>query len=67
MGSACRTYVAEGESYGFLMGQQEGKRPAGNLRRVWIDIKLALGETELAGMDWIAQVEASCEHCNKPF
>jgi hypothetical protein len=40
--------------YRLLVAKPEGKRPLGRPRRRWIDnIKLALSDTRLGGVDWI--------------
>jgi hypothetical protein len=37
----------------FLVGNPEGKRPLGRLRRSWENIKMDLQEVGCGGMDWI--------------
>jgi hypothetical protein len=40
--------------YRILVGNSEGKRPLGRLRRRWVDnIKMDLREKGWGGMDWI--------------
>jgi hypothetical protein len=41
-----------------LAGKGEGKNPLGRPRRRWVDnIKMDLGKTEWAGVDWICLSE----------
>jgi hypothetical protein len=41
-------------AYRVLVGKPNGKRPLGRPRRRWVDnIRMALRETGLDGMDWI--------------
>jgi hypothetical protein len=51
------------------VGNPEGKRPLGRLRRRWVDnIKMDLREIEWDGMDWIDLAEDSDQwraHVNK--
>jgi hypothetical protein len=41
-------------AYRLLVGNQEGKRPLGRLRRRWVDnIRINLGEVGWGDVDWI--------------
>jgi hypothetical protein len=46
--------MGEKNKYRLLVGQPEGKRPLGRLRRKLVDnIKMDLGEMEWGEVDWI--------------
>ena len=54
MGGACSAYGERIGGYRVLMGEPDGKRPLGRLRRRWEDnIKIDLQEVGCGGMDWI--------------
>jgi hypothetical protein len=54
MGGACSTNGAKRKAYRTLMGNPEGKRPLGRLRRRWGNsIKMDLREIGWDGVDWI--------------
>jgi hypothetical protein len=55
MGRACSTNGEEDECiYRIFVGNPEGKRPLGKLRRRWVDnIKMDLREIGWDGMDWV--------------
>jgi len=54
MGGACGTYGERKSAYRVLVWKPEGKRPFGRPRHRWEDnIKMALQEVILRGMDWI--------------
>jgi hypothetical protein len=41
-------------TYRFLVGKPEGKRPPGRIRRSWIDyVRVVLREIGWSSMDWI--------------
>jgi hypothetical protein len=53
MGMACSTH-GKGNTYRFLVGKPEGKKPLGRSRPRWKDnIKMDLGEIGWGGVDWI--------------
>jgi hypothetical protein len=54
MDRACSTNGAKRSACRILVGELEGKKPLGRLRRRWVDnIKMDLRETGWGGMDWI--------------
>jgi hypothetical protein len=54
MGKACIKNGEKRNSYRFLVGRPEGKRPLGRPRRRWKDnIKMDFREIGWGGMDWI--------------
>ena len=54
MGMACSAHGERRGVYRVLVGQPQGKRSLGRLRRRWEDnIKTDLQEVEWGGMDWI--------------
>jgi hypothetical protein len=58
MGRASSTNGAKRNACRILVGNPEGKRPLGRLRRRWVDnIRMDLGEIGWDGMDWIEVAE----------
>jgi hypothetical protein len=54
MGRACSTNGEKRNAYRILVGNPEGKRPLGRLRRRWVgNIKMNLREIGWDGGDWI--------------
>jgi hypothetical protein len=54
MGRACGIYGGEGNAYGALVGNSEGKRPSGGPGWRWEgNIQMNLKEIGWDGMDWI--------------
>jgi hypothetical protein len=54
MGRACRSNGEKRNTYMFLVGKPEGKRPVGRPRCKWVDdIKMDLGEIGWGDVDWI--------------
>jgi hypothetical protein len=52
MGTACNTKEEKRNAYRILVGNPEGKRPLGRLRRRWVDnIKMELREIGWWGLD----------------
>jgi hypothetical protein len=64
VGGTCGTHGRGGKSVQVLVGNSEGKRPLGRLRRRWQDgIRIALRETGWRSVDWIqlAQDRGQCK------
>jgi hypothetical protein len=56
MGRACSLNEENRNACRILVGNPEGKRPAGRPRRRWVDsIKIDLIEARYGGMTWIDQ------------
>jgi hypothetical protein len=54
MGGACSTNGQKRNAYRILVGEPEGKRPLGRLRRRWVDnIKMDFREIGWDGLDCI--------------
>ena len=54
MGVACSAYGERIGGYRVLMGEPDGKRPLGRLRRRWENnIKIDLKKVGYGGIDWI--------------
>jgi hypothetical protein len=54
MGGPCSTNGEKRNAYRLLVGEPEGKRPLGRLRRRWVDnIRMDLGEEGWGGVDSI--------------
>jgi hypothetical protein len=55
-------------TYRLLVGKPQGKRPLGRPRHRWVDnIRIDLGEVGWGDVDWIGQVESSCEFGIEPL
>jgi hypothetical protein len=54
MSGACSTNAQKRNAYRFLVGKQEGRRPLGRSRHMWLDnIRMDLVEVGWSDVDWI--------------
>jgi hypothetical protein len=67
MGGACSTNGERRNACRLLVGKPEGRRPLGRPRRRWLDnTRMDLVEVGWGDVDWIGQVESSCEFGIEP-